>query len=656
MSASLLDLAADAIVAALAFDAAAARSFEWRRLPRTLARRVALLAEVVGVAAAHNVAALDLLHRRTADSSLTRLHVASSVRLDAAALARLAAGRPFAALDLSHCTFVGEDEANAVEALLLAAADRLTDLRMVGVHIPLAHCAGAFGQLRALDVAACRSLVSLAALCLGTTQLESLNVAQTVGVSDDDFVAAVLPSAHSLRRLVADECPALSFAFLAECDFPALVDLSMAGCFLLTDATLDLIARRCPLLERLDVSKCSQVTQHSVHVIRRLQHLRHLSVAWCGITDLAPLRGEQLRSFDASWCMLLNEPSSPAAGGVNSLAVFVRTLTRVQSLRLAFTTVVDDDVVRAIFAACRALVTLSLDGCNAVSADVFNDVTFPPSLQALSLYAVPMNVDVVHQLAQASPHLQYLTLGIAHVDCTLMTLFPELVRLDLSHCSRADDVFLDLLWRQCPSIGELLLGATKITDTGCRQSIARMSRLRLLGVGSTRLTNAAVELLPPTLISLMMQNVVLVTDAAVFSIVARLRLLRALNISQCPRLSAAALSATSELSMLTSLSISYSGVFVGSSHLAVRLPRTLRSLRVAACVDLSDELVAALLQQTPALDLLDISYNADLSKAVFDTIWMFVPKLATLHCRNCAQLTPADWSDLQLMMRNLSIS
>jgi hypothetical protein len=661
-SASLMDLAIERLVLALADDAAdaeeTANSFEWRRLPRVLARRVAQMVDVVGVAAPHNVAAIDRLHRVVDDDEAsTRLRVASSVRLDAAALARLAGSRAnLGALDLSHCAFPAEDDASAVESVILGAADRLTELRMVGVHLPLAHCTAALAQLRVLDVSACRSLVSLAALCLATTQLESLEISQTVGVSDDDFVA-VLQSAHTLRRLVADECSALSFGFLIDCDFPALAELSMAGCFLLTDATLAAIVRRCPMLERLDISKCSQVTQQSVLVIRELQHLRQLSVAWCGVTDLSPLNGERLRSFDGSWCMLLNDPNSAAGGGVNSLAVFVRTLVRVQSLRLAFTTIVDDEVVRAILTTCRSLVTLSIDGCNTVSADVFNDLSFPSSLQALSLYAVPMNVEVVHQMAQSSPMLQHLTLGIAHVDCTLMTLFPELVRLDLSHCSRADDAFLDLLWRHCPHIGDLLLGATKITDVGCRQSIARMSRLRLLSIGSTRVTDAAFELLPTTLISLMMQNVSAVTDAAVLCIVSRLRLLRSLNVSQCQHLSAVALDATSRLSMLTVLSVSYNRVFVSmSGALEMRISRTLRSLRLAACVELSDELLAVLLQQTPSLDLLDISNNFKLSKAVFDMIWMFCPKLASLQCRNCPNLAPADWSGLQMLMPHLSIS
>jgi hypothetical protein len=90
-----MDLAIERLVLALADDAAdaeeTANSFEWRRLPRVLARRVAQMVDVVGVAAPHNVAAIDRLHRVVDDDEAsTRLRVASSVRLDAAALARLA--------------------------------------------------------------------------------------------------------------------------------------------------------------------------------------------------------------------------------------------------------------------------------------------------------------------------------------------------------------------------------------------------------------------------------------------------------------------------------------------------------------------------------------------------------------------------------------
>jgi hypothetical protein len=524
---------------------------------------------------------------------------------------------------------------------------------MVGVHLPLAHCTAALAQLRVLDVSACRSLVSLAALCLATTQLESLEISQTVGVSDDDFVA-VLQSAHTLRRLVADECSALSFGFLIDCDFPALAELSMAGCFLLTDATLAAIVRRCPMLERLDISKCSQVTQQSVLVIRELQHLRQLSVAWCGVTDLSPLNGERLRSFDGSWCMLLNDPNSAAGGGVNSLAVFVRTLVRVQSLRLAFTTIVDDEVVRAILTTCRSLVTLALDGCNSVTADAFTGLRFPSTLASLSMYSVPFPLEALHHLAVTSPRIEHLNVGAVKSDCMSVTMFQQLVRLELSHCDSAGDALLDQLWRHCANVGILMLDSTKVTNVGCRQSIPRMHKLRVLGVGSTALSDAAFELLPTTLVDLMLPNVSAVTDAAVFSITSRLRLLRSLNFSQCPRLSLAAVDSTSRLSMLTALSTSYSHVF-GRGERPARLSRTLRSLRMAACAELTDQLLVGLLQQTPALDLLDVSYNAQVTKASLDAIWMFVPKLSTLHCRNCSQMQEADLDELRKSMPNVTI-
>lgn len=636
---------------AIAFDTDAIAAFDWRRLPRVLVRRVAALVDGFGIAAPNNVVLLDRLFRRDDDAAGTRLSVALSARLDADALARLILPRAatISALDLSHCMFFGDDEL-AVEATLLSLSDRLTELHMSGVHLALAQCSCQFAQLRSLDVSACRSLVSLAALCLATTQLESLVVAKTLGVTDDDFVA-VLPSAHSLRRLVAKECTALTFSFMLDCTFPALTELSTAGCFMLTDATLVAIARNCPQLERLDISQCNQVTQESVLAIRELQHLRHLSVAWCGVADLTPLRGNQLRSLDASWCTLLSEPDN----GVNSLAQFVSTLVCVQSLKLSFTSVVDNDVVRAILTSCRALVTLALDGCNSVTADVFSGgLRFPSALTSLSLYSVPFPVEALHHLAVTSPRLEYLNVGVVKSDCMSVTMFQQLVRLELSHCDSAGDALLDQLWRHCANVGILMLDSTKITDVGCRQSLPRMHKLRMLGVGSTALTDAAFELLPTTLIELMLPNVSAVNDAAVFSIVTRLRLLRSLNFSQCPRLTLAAVDATSRLSMLTALSTSYSHVF-GRGLERPRISRTLRSLRMAACAELTDQLLVGLLQQAPALDLLDVSYNAQITKASLDAIWMFVPKLSTLHCRTCAQLEQADLDELGKSMPNVTI-
>lgn len=647
---SLLELSLERAVTAIAFDTHAIDAFDWRRLPRVLVRRLAALVDGFGIAAPNNVAVLDRLFRRDDDATGSRLSVALSARLDADALARLVLPRAatISALDLSHCTFLGDDE-SAAESTLLSVSDRLTELHMSGVHLALAQCSCQFAHLRSLDVSACRSLVSLAALCLATTQLESLVVAKTLGVTDDDFVA-VLPSAHSLRRLVAKDCTALTFSFMLDCTFPALTELSTAGCFMLTDATLAAIVRHCRQLERLDISQCNQVTQESVLAIRELQHLRHLSVAWCGVADLTPLRGNQLRTLDASWCALLSEPGN----GVNSLAQFVSTLVCVQSLKLSFTSVVDDDVVRAILTSCRALVTLALDGCNSVTADAFSGLRFPSTLASLSMYSVPFPLEALHHLAVTSPRIEHLNVGAVKSDCMSVTMFQQLVRLELSHCDSAGDALLDQLWRHCANVGILMLDSTKVTDIGCRQSIPRMHKLRMLGVGSTALSDAAFELLPTTLVDLMLPNVSAVTDAAVFSVVSRLRLLRSLNFSQCPRLTLAAVDATSRLSMLTALSTSYSHVF-GRGERPARLSRTLRSLRMAACAELTDQLLVGLLQQTPALDLLDVSYNAQVTKASLDAIWMFVPKLSTLHCRNCSQMQEADLDELRKSMPNVTI-
>lgn len=609
---TLFELVETSLLDRLAFDDAAVRQLHWADVPLTLARRMARLCEAHGVLCAANVDALLLLRKRVAD--LNDMSFATCPRLDAATLRRWTELGTVRSIDLGNCAF-RDDELPAVESVLVDVAPRLTSLRIAALRLALAESSGAFVQLRELDVSGCRLLSSIAGLALGATALVSLDVSGTAAVDDD--LQAVSPL---LLRLVAAECPQMSFDVVHQIPFAQLRELCMAGSYLVQDATIGHIVHACPQLERLDISKCNLLTSATCTHLNGATNLQHLTAAWTGISDFDELPSTLL-SLDIAWCLLVS---------AGSLARLVPALRNVRELDLSWSNDVDDAVVRAILSTCRDLRSLILDGCDRLTQHAFDTASLPPRLVKLRIYGLSCSPATVAAFAEQAPMLSDVV--FLNNAPAMAVRFAHLTSVNFAHSDAVDDAMVEQVVRHCVHVSDLNLGACKHISDRCAPFIGRLQRLRSLRVGSTQLTDAAFAVLPASLLSLGMQCCERVTDAAVRSIVARMRFLRALNVSQCEALTVAAFNDISGLAMLNTLSVSYNAnMFATPTPLT--LSPWLRTLSVVSMAGFGDEHLLAILKSCPVLETLAVGDNGALSTDAFSAVWIWAPQLKHLSCR-----------------------
>ena len=119
-------------------------------------------------------------------------------------------------------------------------------------------------------------------------------------------------------RAVADELPALTELDVAGCSLvtddglravaarPSLVRLSLGGCWRVTDAGLRAVSSQLTLLTELDLHGCSKATDEALRAVAELTALTVLDFGGCwkltdiGVRHLSGLRS--LRELDLSYC------------------------------------------------------------------------------------------------------------------------------------------------------------------------------------------------------------------------------------------------------------------------------------------------------------------------------------------------------------------
>ena len=120
--------------------------------------------------------------------------------------------------------------------------------------------------------------------------------------------------------------------------FPALALLHIAGCRLVTDATMNNLALRCPAITSLDVSNCRLLSNLGVALL----------ATGCRAITTLNLLGCRLVGYD----------------GVAHLAAGLSDLNR---LDLSFCNTVTDAALKSLANGCSKITTLSLQDCNAIT-------------------------------------------------------------------------------------------------------------------------------------------------------------------------------------------------------------------------------------------------------------------------------------------------
>lgn len=223
-----------------------------------------------------------------APTRLAHLEISGCPGLTAAALGVLAGGcGALESLDVSFCKNLGEDAwgqlarwAGSLQSLSVKRCPRLSAGSLLA-----ALGRAEFRYLANLDLSDC-SFVSGADLAGLVAQCPALRVLNTafcqdlpVGFADQ---LAQANGTRSLRELVLEYCPGF-----------------------VTDAAVEHIAASWPLLERISLKGCAQLTSQAVRSLGSLAHLAHVDMSSCPLVDPSLLTVMALRR---SWT-LRNPPS-----------------------------------------------------------------------------------------------------------------------------------------------------------------------------------------------------------------------------------------------------------------------------------------------------------------------------------------------------------
>ena len=105
----------------------------------------------------------------------------------------------------------------------------------------------------------CVTNKTLASLATNLPKITSLDISGARRVTDDGVAVFFAETGHRLRSLSLSGCVAITD--IPPTPMPFLTNLNLANCKKITDATLGNTAELCPVLERIELSFCANVTE-----------------------------------------------------------------------------------------------------------------------------------------------------------------------------------------------------------------------------------------------------------------------------------------------------------------------------------------------------------------------------------------------------------
>ena len=248
--------------------------------------------------------------------------------------------------------------------------------------------------------------------------------------------------------------------------------ISLSGCSRLTDRGLAIIARRCHILQELEIQFCPNVTNGGLlDLTSRCNQLNHLDVSGCPMVsavNVASGTSENkhlgIQYLDLSDCPHVDD---------TSLRLVVESCPQLQYLYLRRCHQISDNALRSISSYCLMLRELSVSDCPLVSDHGLAELgRLGPSLRYLSVAKCDKITDSgVRTLARHCYRLRYLNMrGCEQVsDSAVEWLSRSCTRLrslDIGKCD-VSDLGLKLLSENCPNLKKLSVkSCTLVTDTG----------------------------------------------------------------------------------------------------------------------------------------------------------------------------------------------
>jgi len=250
--------------------------------------------------------------------------------------------------------------------------------------------------------------------------------------------------------------------------------ISLSGCTRLTDRGLAIIARRCHILQELEIQFCPNVTNG-------------------GLLDLTS-RCNQLNHLDVSGCPMVSAVNVASGTSENKHL-------GIQYLDLSDCPHVDDTSLRLVVESCPQLQYLYLRRCHQISDNSLRSISsYCLMLRELSVSDCPLVSDQgLAELGRLGPSLRYLSVAKCDkiTDSGVRTLARHCYRLrylNMRGCEQVSDSAVEWLSRSCTRLRSLDIGKCDVSDLGLKLLSENCPNLKKLSVKScTLVTDKGVE-------------------------------------------------------------------------------------------------------------------------------------------------------------------
>eukprot|EP00090_Calanus_glacialis_P000255 TRINITY_DN10168_c0_g1_i1.p1 TRINITY_DN10168_c0_g1~~TRINITY_DN10168_c0_g1_i1.p1 ORF type:complete len:587 (-),score=71.91 TRINITY_DN10168_c0_g1_i1:825-2585(-) len=250
--------------------------------------------------------------------------------------------------------------------------------------------------------------------------------------------------------------------------------ISLSGCSRLTDRGLAIIARRCHILQELEIQFCPNVTNG-------------------GLLDLTS-RCKQLNHLDVSGCPMVSAVNVASGTSENKHL-------GIQYLDLSDCPHVDDTSLRLVVESCPQLQYLYLRRCHQISDHALRSISsYCLMLRELSVSDCPLVSDQgLAELGRLGPSLRYLSVAKCDkiTDSGVRTLARHCYRLrylNMRGCEQVSDSAVEWLSRSCTRLRSLDIGKCDVSDLGLKLLSCNCPNLKKLSVKScTLVTDTGVE-------------------------------------------------------------------------------------------------------------------------------------------------------------------
>ncbi|KYQ91592.1 hypothetical protein DLAC_07359 [Tieghemostelium lacteum] len=450
------------------------------------------------------------------------------------------------------------------------------------------------------------------------SQLVYIYVKPTVMHVDDIFLLQI------------QQCKGLQYLNLSNCQFKldlfnktiqglkTLRAINLSNCTQITDDSIKILAKSCPLLEEVHLNGCRQLSDDSIcFLVEKCQKIRILALSNCiKLTDRSIL--QICKSLKDVQSLCINKIKSLTEKSLGELKKF----TGMKSF-FAFNTLLTDTVMSELSIKWRSIEVLNIGKCINITDISLSTVAFHSfALQKLFL--------------QRNRNITKLSIILVSQNC------PSLRVLRVDDCyNLTDEAILTL--KSCTKLEILnISGLWKISELSVLTLIPLLTELREIYMyRSPRITNATVDAISnslPNLKVLRVDQSYFPGDQSIISLSKSCLQLHTLNVASLNITDQALISISTHLTALKKLYLNSCKSITDQGLTAICNLPTIECLRLDGGFQFSDQALKGL-SRLPNLDTLNLSGLYNLTDSTVELIALQCRHIKNLYLSNCVQVT-----------------